>query len=142
MGMVIILAFASQTWLMLNSMSKSISELDCMTKCPSPPIDLKRANRLAIVAFCGLAVQDREQNRLSCKQSEGLEYLSGREIKDRRSFVTSLTRLGLKEENDIDIGGSGHLFSFLGDGVRLTLRGRAATQSRVWRAPGSLFEGL
>jgi hypothetical protein len=113
-----------------------------MTKCPSPPIDLKRANRLAVVAFCGLAVQDREQSRLGWEQSEGLEYLSGREVKDRRSFVTSLTRLGLKEENDIDVGGSGHLFSFLGDGVKLTLRGQAATQSHVWKAPGSLFERL
>jgi hypothetical protein len=44
-------------------MSRSISELDYITKCPSPLIDLKQANRLVVVAFCGLIVQDKEQNQ-------------------------------------------------------------------------------
>ena len=102
-------------------------------------IDLERANRFATVAFCGLAVEDREQSR----------YLSQREIGVRQSFVTSLTRLGLfeangkpGEENSVDMGGSGHHWSFLGDGVKLTLLGTGQTQSHVWRAPASLFEGL
>jgi hypothetical protein len=83
-----------------------------MTRRP-PPVDLERANRFATVAFCGLAVEDREPNRC----------LSEREIEVRRSFVTSLTRLGLfeangkPEENSVDKGGSGHLWRFLGDGV-------------------------
>jgi hypothetical protein len=86
-------------------MSKSISELGCMTRRP-PPVDLERANRFITVAFCGLAVEDREQDR----------WLSVREIVVRQSFVTSLVRLGLfgangkpEEENSVDIGGSGHL---------------------------------
>jgi hypothetical protein len=124
--------------LILNSMSKSISELDCMTRRP-PPVDLERVNRFATVAFCGLAVEDREQSRC----------LSQREIGVRQSFVTSLTRLGLfdangkrEEENSVDMGGSGHLWSFLGDGVKLTLLGTGQTQSHIWKAPASLFGGL
>jgi hypothetical protein len=118
-------------------MSKSISELARMTQGP-PPVDLERANRFATIAFCGLAVEDREQSRC----------LSQREIGVRQSFVTSLTRLGLfeangkPEENSVDMGGSGHLWSFLGDGVKLTLLGTGQTQSHVWKAPASLFEGL
>jgi hypothetical protein len=108
-----------------------------MTKRP-PPVDLEQANRFATIAFCGLAVKDREPNR----------FLSQREIEIRRLFVTSLTRLGLfeangkPEENSVDMGGFGYLWSFLGDGVKLTLLGTGQTQSRVWKAPTSLFEGL
>jgi hypothetical protein len=108
-----------------------------MTKRP-PPVDLERANRFATVAFCGLAVEDMEQNR----------GLSQQEIEVRRSFVTSLTRLGLfetngkPEENSVDMGGSGHLWSFLGDGVKLTLLGTRQTQSHVWKASAILFEEL
>ncbi|KAL5324769.1 hypothetical protein ACEPPN_005887, partial [Leptodophora sp. 'Broadleaf-Isolate-01'] len=108
-------------------MSKSISELDCMTRHP-PPVDHERANRLATVAFCGLAVEDREQNR----------SLSQREIVDRRSFVTSVTRLGLFEANGKP---KKSVWSF-GDGVKLTLLGTGQTQSHVWKAPASLLEGL
>jgi len=116
-------------------MSKSISELDRMTRCSRPPVDLERADRLAIVAFCGLAVQDRKQSRHRWEH-----HLSEWEIGDRRSFVTSLTRLGLKEENTIGIGG--HLWGFLVDGVRLTLRVRAETQTHVWKVPASILKGF
>ena len=71
-----------------------------------------------------------------------------REIEVRRSFVTSLTCLGLfeangkPEQNSVETGGSGYLWSFLADGVKLTLLGTGQTQSRVWKAPTSLFEDI
>ena len=108
-----------------------------MSSSTTSPADLEQANRLATVAFCGLAVQEKRQ---------GFRYLSQEEILVRQSFITSLSRFGLikvnREPKEVDTTGSSHLWSFLGDGLKLTLRGGAQTQSCVWGVPASLLEGL